>query len=616
MRRFAWAVAAGSAALLGGLQHSAAAVDGAPASTVLTGTIRAGGKPLEGVAVSARGAGQTYTTSVYTDQQGEYVFPRLDAGKYHVWAQAVGYEAGRVEMPLNPSRRAKQDFTLKSVKDFTMQLSGSEWMAALPDDTLAHRRMKQLFNNTCTGCHQPHFALQNRLDEAGWRAVITAMETVTSSHSWAKQPNSVVKHFKDELAAYLAEMRGPGPSPMTFKLLPRPTGDATRVVITEYDIPPPETPEQFVAQDGSDWSEGSPSGFYALGLHDMAVDSTGNVWINHAVANKTRTYAKLDTKTGEVTNFKVPGGKDGFLRGSHGMTTGPDGIIWMNVFAGEPTDSDGTSGVGSLGRLDPRTGTFAMFAPPAGMDGVGGHLEVDGKGKLWAVTGRGALRFDPDTKQFTEFKSPTMMASQRAGTYGLGADADGNGWWAVITHDRVGVSDVKTGTASEIQFAPRQDMMELVTPADRDFFNTFGDASGANANIGFPWAQAPRRLGGDKNGHVMWVGNFWGQSLAEVDIHTKQVTYHAVPLPYSGPYDVEVDNNHVPFVTLRNADRVGKFDPKNGQWTIYLLPTLGTEARYITVDRTKGDVWLPYSRTSKAARLQFRTAEQIKAARE
>ena len=34
------------------------------------------------------------------------------------------------------------------------------------------------------------------------------------------------------------------------------------------------------------------------------------------------------------------------------------------------------------------------------------------------------------------------------------------------------------------------------------------------------------------------------------------------------------------------------------------------------VDRTNGDVWLPYSRTSKAARLQFRTAEQIRAARE
>jgi streptogramin lyase len=65
-------------------------------------------------------------------------------------------------------------------------------------------------------------------------------------------------------------------------------------------------------------------------------------------------------------------------------------------------------------------------------------------------------------------------------------------------------------------------------------------------------------------------------------------------------------------VTLRNSDRVGKFDPATQQWTIYLLPTLGTEARHITVDRTRNEVWLPYSRTSKAARLQFRTAEQLR----
>src|SRR5262249_1631718 len=159
-------------------------------------------------------------------------------------------------------------------------------------------------------------------------------------HGWTKQAQPVIAHFKDELARYLAEMRGPAPSPMKFTRLPRPRGAAARVVITEYDIQPPETPDQFVAQDGSDWAEGVPSGFYALGLHDMAVDFNGNAWVNHAVANPNRTYAKVDTHTGRVTNFKVTGGKDGLLRGSHGMTIGPDGIIWMNVFAGEPTDSD------------------------------------------------------------------------------------------------------------------------------------------------------------------------------------------------------------------------------------------------------------------------------------
>lgn len=610
MRTFVWLLA-GATAL--GAAMAGAGAKAAAQGAALSGTIRTvEGTALEGIVVSARASDRTFTTSVFTDARGEYAFPGLDAGRYRVWAQAVGFEAGKVEVELGAGKRTKQNFALKPARDYTMQLSGSEWMAALPEDTVPRRRMKQIFQNVCTGCHQPHFALQNRLDEEGWRAVITSMETVTSAHAWSDRPNPVVRHFKDELAAYLAEMRGPGPSPMKFTVLPRPTGDAARVVITEYDIQPPETPDQFNAHDGSDWSEGSPSGFYALGLHDMAVDFNGNVWTNHAVANKTRTYAKLDTKTGRVTNFKVPGGVGGFLRASHGMTIGPDGIIWMNVFAGQPTDSDGTSGVGSLARLDPKTESFQLFAPPKGMEGVGGHLEVDGKGKVWTVTSKGALRFDPDTKQFTEFKSPTTMNSKGAGTYGLGADSQGNGWWAVITHDRVGVSDITTGEVREIQFAPRTEMMELVTPEDKKFFDTFGDATGVNANVGFPWAQAPRRLGGDKTGRTMWVGNFWGQSLSEIDIETKQVTYHRVPLPYSGPYDVEVDNNHVPFVSLRNSDRVGKFDPVTKQWTIYVLPTLGTEARHITVDKRTGDVWLPYSRTSKAARLQFRSEAQMR----
>src|SRR5437868_7047486 len=81
--------------------------------------------------------------------------------------------------------------------------------------------------------------------------------------------------------------------------------------------------------------------------------------------------------------------------------------------------------------------------------------------------------------------------------------------------------------------APREDMRRLVSAEDKRFYDTFGSASGPTANIGFPWAQAPRRLGGDPKGHVMWVANWWGQNLAEIDIRTRAVTYHDAPIPYS-----------------------------------------------------------------------------------
>src|SRR5262245_39680319 len=55
-------------------------------NVMLTGTITsASGEKMEGVTVSARAPGSTYTTSVFTDAEGEFYFPRMDRGKYKVW---------------------------------------------------------------------------------------------------------------------------------------------------------------------------------------------------------------------------------------------------------------------------------------------------------------------------------------------------------------------------------------------------------------------------------------------------------------------------------------------------------------------------------------------------
>jgi len=124
------AVAAGAAALT--VRVPAAATD-----VLLTGTITSSaGEKMEGVTVSARAEGQTFTTSVYTDDQGNFYFPPLPEGKYKVYAQAVGFDAGRAEMNL-AGRGKKQDFQLKPTQNVTKQLSGDQWIAALPADTLS-----------------------------------------------------------------------------------------------------------------------------------------------------------------------------------------------------------------------------------------------------------------------------------------------------------------------------------------------------------------------------------------------------------------------------------------------------------------------------------------------
>src|SRR6476619_5992441 len=72
------------------------------ADQLLTGAITSSsGEKLGGVTVSAKLEGSTITTCVYTDETGNYYFPPLPAGKYNVWAQALGFETAKGAADLN-----------------------------------------------------------------------------------------------------------------------------------------------------------------------------------------------------------------------------------------------------------------------------------------------------------------------------------------------------------------------------------------------------------------------------------------------------------------------------------------------------------------------------------
>jgi streptogramin lyase len=593
----------------------------ASAEMMLWGNIRAAnGKPLEGIVVSARNAERTFTTNVFTDEEGNYFFPALDQGRYRIWAQAVGFEMARTELSLDPSKETRQDFTLNALDDFTMQLSGAEWMQALPSKTPEDRRMKEVFQHNCAACHTQSFLLQNRFDRTGWLAMLSAMENIMYFR-YDSRPDPVkgeiplanIHHFKEELADYLAKMRGPDASPMKFHPLPRPTGDAARAVITEYDIPPAETPGQLAVMDGSDWSEGTAADYGNVGTHDMAVDFHGNAWFTTYHPNRVRSYGKIDPKTGEITDYKVEW-KNGWVRNVHSVLTGPDGVIWAPIVGrdAEMSDPAATASMG-LGRIDPETEKLEIFSPPSGMHAAGQFVAVDGKGKVWTVTSAGALRFDPDTKKFTEFVSPSLNTPLFS-TYGLAADIDGKGWWSVISEDKLGIGDPTTGKSQEIKLAPRSEMREFTTEEDRRFYERTDNLGPQSINTSAPWDRTPRRLGADPSEPYVWAADFYGQDLARVNIRTLEVKYYDLPIPYASPYGVKVGKNHVVWTALRNADRVGSFDPSTNKWTVYQLPTVGSECRDITIDEKTGDVWLPSWRTSKAFRLQFRTEQQLSAA--
>ncbi|HZE47728.1 MAG TPA: carboxypeptidase regulatory-like domain-containing protein [Xanthobacteraceae bacterium] len=601
-----------SACIAAALMTAPALVPLAPAfaaDAILSGAITsAAGEKMGGVTVSAKPEGATITTTVFTDADGRYFFPPMPGGKYRVWAQAVAYDTAKQDIDLAAGKA--QDFTLKPAKDYFRQLPGDLVLAALPEDNDGDKKMKRIVRTVCTGCHTPSYVLQHRFDEAGWNAILELMKHVNVYGIYQgpdHKATGVIDYNQKELAAYLAKARGPGEGAMKVTLRPRPSGEAARVVFREYDVPiDPDaglTPEQ-IGNDGSDWSLGTPSTLIpGYGVHDAWLDLDGNIWFTCNVPNRYVTMARIDTKTGVVKPVKV-NGQNGLAAPTHGLTRDPNGILWFNINPGK----------GGLGRLDPKTEKVQVYIPPQGMAPTGGATTVDfdGKGFIWSSSPFGALRFDPETEKFIEFKSVTYKTDNGTGvTYGLAADRDGNGWWAEMTLDIIGKGDPVSGKASEIRLPPVQAELDRASAADKAFYASYAPP---DFNSPFPWSQGPRRMGTDKNADVLWVGNSWGANLARIDTKTQELSF--VPLPGAQqPYHAVVDAGHNVWTNAWMTDQVLRYDPAAKSWTAFDMPTRGSEARYVSLLERDGkmQVVLPYFRARKVAVMSFRSEADLAA---
>ena len=555
----------------------------------------ASGEPLEGVTVSARGPQRPITTSVFTDERGAYVFPPLEGGRYRVWAQAAGWEGVHRGVDLDGAR-GRHDFVLHETADFAAQLTGDQMVAALPEDTPARRRMKTVFVGVCTECHAANIVLHNRFDEQGWDDIIAAMARLGAMNAFRAQPSPVIEHFRADLAAYLAEMRGPGPSPMRFEVPARPQGDSTLPVVYEYDLP--TAAGGYVLNAGSDWSVGGPSASGGgFGLHDATVDRDGDVWFTYNEPERAaRTVGKVDTATGRVTDISYPRA-DGRPATSHGIITARDGAVWFNVNLRAP----GRPGNERLGRIDPGTETLEVFTPPGDMRGMAIHVAEDAQGNIWGDTATGAIRFDPAASAFTAFTSPT----QPGRTYGAAGDRDGNGWWTQIGIDVIGRGDLATGTSSDIRLPAR--LPQYVQHGD---FSPEDLAIYAGRGRGL---QAPRRPAADLVTGDVWVPNYAGNNLLRIDIDTLETTYYPLPRTGMNPYMAGIDGDHAVWVSLQGGDEVAKLDPDSGAWSLYAWPSRGTGLRNLAVVERAERVEIigAYFNANRIGRMVMRTRAEL-----
>jgi streptogramin lyase len=592
-----------------------AATSAFAADQQLSGTVTTASGKLDGVVVSAKMVGSTITTSVYTDAQGDYYFPPMAAGQYNVWAQTLGYAQTKTQVDLAANKR--QDLRLTAIADPETkwrQLPGELVWASLPADTAEDVHMKQIIHNNCNGCHTPSYPFQFKFDEQGWSRIIDLMKVIGGGLPQDRPANQIIQLNQKGVAQYLAKVRGPN-SVMKIAERPRPSGEAARVVWRLYDVPRIDgvgtraaglpAGDQVADNDGTNWALGTPSKA-GLIVHDDAMDFDGNVWFTSNATNSIVTVGKVDTKTGEVTYKKVPRAANPNLASpTHGITRDGQGNLWFDVNPGRR----------SLGKLEPSTGRITVYPTPEGMQQLGGAvtLDVDGKGMIWASAPVGVLRFNPQTLEFTEYKSTNPRRSYgTGGTYGAAGDRNGNGWWAQMGFDTIGKADGVTGRVTEIVLPENSKIRDFLTP---DQVAAYGKVTDISTGNPYPWAQGPRRMGTDKDGDVLWVGDSWGSSLARIDTNTNAVKMIPFPDASMQPYHIHVDSKHNVWGNLWTNDQIFKYDPTADKWTTFELPVRGTEMRHLSVDERSGTtkISMPVYRNNQMGVMTERSDAEIAA---
>src|SRR2546421_4299493 len=168
----------------------------------------------------------------------------------------------------------------------------------------------------CVGCHSLERVMRSGHDADSFtKTVLPRMQVFVNQsipqHPQLRKAERLMEERGDQrvqvyrsTAEYLATInRGPAQKwSYELKTLPRPSGRATRVVYTEYDLPR-ET----------------------ISPHDVIVDSEGIAWYS---SFGEQNLGRLDPKTGEVTEFPIDVHKPGFPTGLLGLRADRAGNLW------------------------------------------------------------------------------------------------------------------------------------------------------------------------------------------------------------------------------------------------------------------------------------------------
>ena len=484
---------------------------------------------MEGVLVSAQRTGSPISVTVVTDQAGRYSFPvrRMPPGHYALRIRAIGYELGSPpDVEVAAKGTVMADLALRKVDDIASQLTSTEWLISMPGAAEQKRPLIE-----CMSCHTLERVVRSKFTADAFVGVLKRMANYANNSTTQRvQARITEREVPDDrarrVAEYLATVNLSKRDRWDYELktLPRPTGAATRIIITEYDMP-----------------RGT------IAPHDVRTDADGFIWYSNFVEPY---LGRLDPRTGAHAEFAYTLPKPNFPAGALALEPDHDGNWWLALMF-----------QGGLMKFDTRTKTFHHYPLPAELNSdtaqqsmvMPRQSHVDGK--VWTndVNSHSILRLDLATGAYERvdpFQGMPIGANRQHSPYGMTADKDNNLYFMDFGDESVGRVDAKTFRATIYP-----------TPTSHS---------------------RPRRTMLDDKGRL-WFAEFAANKLGMFDLDRESIKEWDVPTPHTYPYDVYLDRNGELWSGSMSNDRVLRFDPQTGKSIEYLLPRQ-TNIRRIFID--------------------------------
>ena len=533
------------AVLLTMLSFSLPAADDA----ALTGLVSSEKEGLmEGVMVSAKRSGSTMTITVASDAQGRYSFPRarLEPGQYTVKIRAIGYELEKpAVVEVKPQQTAQLDLKLVETRDLAYQMSNGEWLMSMPGT----REQKNGLLG-CTQCHTLEPIVYSRFTAQEFQRIFQRMGRYAQGSTRLRpqlRPNTrlgtdltgdemanagregeapVRASQQAKAAEFAASINLSQSSRWSYPLqtLPRPKGKATRVIITEYDLPRPETLP-----------------------HDAVADANGMIWYADFGSHY---LGMLDPKTGKVVEYPIPVTKPGAPLGSLDLQFDKRGNIWL-----------GTMFQGSLAMFDRETKKFQTWGSPRFKERDEARIAMvmpvnhDVDDIVW-IGGDNEYRVNIKTGEWEPIDymagQPKDKAVRGLSSYGVVSDSKNNFYGLNLNGTYIIKKDAKTGA---------------ITP-----YPTPTPDSG------------PRRGHMDDQDRL-WFAEFRGNKIGMFDTKTEKFEEYDVPTPWTNVYDAVLDRAGYAWAGGMNNDHVVRVNTKTRETVEYLLPRT-TNIRRVNVDNT------------------------------